>query len=78
MTNTIKLGDTVEVTKMGNTTTHAWLVKDMSLKRFAEENNVSELKGKFYKVMGFIPGKGWYSANNGTLKEMREYIKSVM
>ena len=69
----IRLGDTIPVT-YGNTTA-MWLVKDESLKRFAGEH--PEYKGRHYKVLGFIPGKGWYTANNGTLKAMREYIESI-
>lgn len=70
----IKLGDTVNV-NYGNTT-KMWLVKDTALKRFAKDH--PEFSGLHYKVLGFIPGKGWYTANNGTLKAMRDYITSKM
>lgn len=70
----IKLGDTVNVND--GQTTKMWLGKNLNLKKFALE--YPEYKGLHYVVMGFIPGKGWYTANNGTLKNMRDYIKSKM
>jgi hypothetical protein len=68
----IKLGDTVKV-KYGENITLMWLVKDLSLKRFFEKNNITD-QG-FYTVLGFQPGKGWWTLNNGSLKEMRHYIR---
>lgn len=70
----IKLGDTVNVSY--GQTTKMWLVSNNNLKRFAKDH--PEYKGLHFVVMGFIPGKGWYTANNGTLKELRNYIKSKM
>lgn len=66
----IKLGDTVSVSY--GQTTKMWLASNGSMK------HDPEFYGRHYIVMGFIPGKGWYTANNGTLKEMRNYIKSKM
>ena len=67
----IKLGDTVDV-KYGQNISKMWLVKDLGLKRFFEENNIDE---GYYKVLGFQRGKGWWSLNSGTLKDMRAYIE---
>ena len=69
----IKLGDTVDVNY--GETTKMWLCKDLGLVRFAKE--YPEYNGLWYKAMGFIPGQGWYTANNGTLKDMRAYIESL-
>ena len=71
----IKLGDTVDVT-YGEHISKMWLVKDLGLKRMSE--TTPELKGKYYKVLGFQKGKGWWTLNNGTLKEMRIYIEQYI
>ena len=67
----IKLGDTINV-NYGESTSKFWLVKNENLKRMSKE--IPELINKHYVVLGFIKGKGWYTVNNGTLKEMRKFI----
>ena len=67
----VRLGDTVDV-QYGQNITQMWLVKDLSLKKFFIENNINE---GYYKVLGFQKGKGWWSLNNGSLKQMREFIE---
>lgn len=68
----IRLGDTVKV-KYGENITHMWLVKDLALKRFFEREGITD-QG-YYTVLGFQPGKGWWTLNNGKLTDMRKYIK---
>ena len=68
----IKLGDTIDVT-YGHNISKMWLVKDLGLKRMSE--TMPEFKGRFYTVLGFEAGKGWWTLNNGTLAEMRAYIR---
>ena len=67
----IRLGDTVDV-RYGQNISKMWLVKDLSLKRFFEEHNINR---GYYKVLGFQQGKGWWSLNDGSLKEMRAFIE---
>ena len=62
----IKLGDVVEV-EYGKNIKKMWLVKDLDLKRNGY--------GGYYKALGFQQGSGWWSLNNGTLREMREFIE---
>ena len=61
----IRLGDTIDV-KYGENITKMWLVKDLGLKKYTND---------CYVTMGFQPGKGWWTLNNGSLKNMRDYIK---
>ena len=61
----IKLGDTIDVS-YGNIS-KMWLVKDLDLKRRGFDD--------YYKVLGLQKGNGWWSLNNGTLKEMRAYME---
>jgi len=68
----IRLGDTVEV-RYGETITLMWLTKDLGLKRHFKEHNITD-QG-FYTVLGFQPGKGWWTLNNGKLSDMRAYIQ---
>ena len=68
----IKLGDVIDV-RYGQSISKMWLVKDLGLKRFFEENNMNH---GHYKVLGFQKGNGWWTLTNGTLKEMREFIEA--
>ena len=68
----IRIGDTIDV-KYGEHISKMWLVKSLNLKRYAEK--YPEFLGKHYVVLGFEKGKGWWTLNNGTLKEMRDYIR---
>ena len=67
----IKLGDIVEV-KYGQSISKMWLVKDLGLKRLFKEHNINR---GYYKVLGFQQGNGWWSLNDGSLKDMREFIE---
>lgn len=62
----IKLGQTTTATDRGNVK-YMWLVKDMNIRE-------KYSKTKCYVVMGFIPGSGWWTLYNGTLKDCRKYI----
>lgn len=64
----IRLGDTITTTKKHNIS-EMWLVKDIGLKKYTN---------KCYVVMGFQKGKGWWTLNNGSLKEMRKYIEKYI
>lgn len=60
----IKLGDTVDVKCCK--ITQMWLIKDLGLRKYTKD---------CYVTLGFQPGKGWWTLNNGSLKDMRAYIK---
>ena len=62
----IKLGDIVEV-DYGRNISKMWLVKDLGLKKKGYDG--------CYKALGFQQGNGWWSLNNGSLKEMRQFIE---
>lgn len=68
----IRLGDTIEV-KYGDSISRMWLIKDLNLKQKLEESGVNG-KG-YYKVLGLWKGHGWWSLAQGTLKQMREFIR---
>ena len=63
----IKIGDTVNA--IYGEATQLWLTKQPGLKKYTDE---------IYVVLAFIPGKGRFTANNGTLKNMRAWIKQHM